>query len=151
MKVKLYYYYYLDFTCHVWWSNNDIKTPLINLSCYFISVSLFVCYILYMLMPKSKYILNYLDQSNQVDGQNPHTRLLKPSRCQDATSRVTTDYDRIDQLPSPIMPICSQVPAQIPQVQDTSYPGRTPNHRHGNSVAEDPPRVGHQRSHHRES
>ena len=54
-------------TTYLWWSEPKFNTPVLSLVCYFISVSLFICYLLYMILPKSRYILNYLDNKTQVN------------------------------------------------------------------------------------
>lgn len=48
------------------YKNKKLKTPFKNLGCYFVAVTLFITYVGYMLYPKSKYILNYLTNHQQI-------------------------------------------------------------------------------------
>ena len=48
--------------------NKNYKTNKSDLICYFISTFLFITYISYILWPKSKYILSYLNNNHQIEG-----------------------------------------------------------------------------------
>lgn len=53
-------------TSYWFYTNKTMKTPINELGCYFTAVTLFITYIGYMIHPKSKYILNYLDKPEQI-------------------------------------------------------------------------------------
>ena len=53
--------------CYHLYYINDINTPNKNLICLFISITLFVTIMGYTIMPKSKYIISYLTDTNQIN------------------------------------------------------------------------------------
>lgn len=55
-------------TSYWFYKNKKMRTPIKELGCYFTAVVLFVTYIGYMIHPKSKYILNYLNKPEQING-----------------------------------------------------------------------------------